>query len=213
MTLPSLVADYKDKVYASSAKRTYSLINQAIKTYEAEEGVVGDISGLFDVTKSSAQVLEKFSKYFQVVKICSSYTSACMKYNYNIRFSSPMYDVDGNSFGTKMALPAMITKDGAIINIVQYSSCERENSGYAYNADGTVKVDADGKPITQTWIDRYCATITFDTNGLAKPNQFGADVFLVTILQNGNIGIGWTERGGNSLKNILLNKEPLYTRY
>ena len=50
MTLPSLIGRWKDKEYEVRAKRSYSLIMQAIERYKAESGVYDDLSGLFELS-------------------------------------------------------------------------------------------------------------------------------------------------------------------
>ena len=57
-----------------------------------------------------------------------------------------------------------------------------------------------------------CATITFDTNGMSKPNQYGADAFQVKVRSDGTFS-GWSGAGWNSLKNILQGGNPIYTKY
>ena len=43
MTMPALIANYKNKEFAVRAKRTYSVISQAIKLYEAENETPGTL--------------------------------------------------------------------------------------------------------------------------------------------------------------------------
>lgn len=111
-----------------------------------------------------------------------------------------------------MYYPLIVLKDGSIIQITQYSSCERESSDVKYNDDGTIMKDADGNPIIGIWIDHYCAAIKFDTNGTAKPNQFGADAFLLRVFKNGYMD-GVNSYGWKSLRAILSGNEPEYTKY
>lgn len=213
MTLPVLLTKYKDHEYAVRCKRTYSLINQAIRKYQADSGTVGDITGLFDVTKTSAEVLNNFSKYFEVVKICNDYSVGCSKYIYSIKYAYPLYNAESDAIGDNMSAPLMILKDGSIIHIEQMTACHNTTSGPDYNPDGTVKVDSDGNPIIFTWNNYYCATLTYDTNGISKPNQFGADAFIVRINENGTIVGDWGGGGKNSLENILNGGGPIYTNY
>ena len=212
LTLPTLITNYKNKEYATRAKRTYSLINQAVQKYQAEEGVAGDVSGLFDTSKTSAEVLTNFSKYFDGAKICLNSSDECSKYSYSILYNYPIYNDENTSVAIRMYYPLIVLKDGSIIQITQYSSCERESSGVKYNDDGTIMKDADGNPIIETWIDHYCAAIKFDTNGTAKPNQFGADAFLLRVFKNGYMD-GVNSYGWKSLQGILSGKDPEYTKY
>ena len=38
-----------------------------------------------------------------------------------------------------------------------------------------------------TWLDKRCAVIDVDTNGLQKPNQYGADVYQIGVYENGQL--------------------------
>lgn len=210
LTLPSLITDYKDKVFAARAKKTYSLIAQAIAKYQADEGTVGDITGLFDTSKTSEEVLLNFSKYFQVTDICLDYS--CPKYLYDIAYDSIKYDVNNEAVLGESSPPIMILKDGTLIWIKQYASCKHETSGVRYNPDGTTVVDDDGKPIIFTFKHEYCAEVAFDTNGSAGPNVFGADAFGLHILENGSFTTN-TASGHKSLQSILQGGDPIYKIY
>ena len=212
LTLPTLITNYKNKEYATRAKRTYSLINQAIQKYQADAGVAGDVSGLFDTSKTSAEVLTNFSKYFDGAKICLNSSGECRKYTYSILYNYPLYSPDMTAINANMNYPLIVLKDSSIMQITQYSSCERELSSPAYNPDGTTKVDADGNPIINHWTSYDCAEIKFDTNGTAKPNQFGADVFVLLVYNDATLS-GAKSTGFTSLQGILSGKDPEYTKY
>ena len=38
-----------------------------------------------------------------------------------------------------------------------------------------------------TWLDKRCAVIDVDTNGLQKLNQYGADVYQIGVYENGQL--------------------------
>ena len=211
ITLPSLIANYKNKELAVRAKKTYSVISQAIKKFEADNSSPGDVTGLFDTSKTSAEVTKNFSDYFEIINYCSS-SSKCPAYRYKVLYSSPLYDENNSAKAGEIAPPLFILKDGSIIKVVQYRSCIRTETYPQYNPDGTLATDADGNTITYTATPQYCASINFDTNGLRGPNQFGADVFEVRYRADGKTE-GWTRSGYNSLLKILQGEMPEYTKY
>ena len=213
MTLPVLIAKYKDNEYAVRCKRTYSLINQAIQKYQADAEVAGDITGLFDVTKTSAEVLENFSKYFEVIKVCKDFTGNCSKYRYGLLYAYPIYNVESMAQSTFMSSPLAILKDGSIINVSQKSSCSHITIDPSYNPDGSIVVDSDGNPVLSENQNYYCATLTFDTNGISGPNQFGADLFQLKIYKDGSMNGAWGAVGAESLKSILSGDAPIYKKY
>ncbi len=212
MTMPVLVGKYKDKEYAAKTKKAYSVIQQAIKQYQADNETIGDVTGLFDTSKTSTEVMINFSKYFNTVKVCPS-KNVCSDLFYDIRYAKPLYDNDDNATSTTFYHPKFVLADGTVIGVMQYSACSREETSTQYNDDGTVKKDSNGNIVTNTYIVNYCATVTFDINGSKNPNQYGRDLFSLRIKENGEFGPGWIFSGYESLKNILMNKDPIYTNY
>ena len=214
MTLPSLIGRWKDKEYEVRAKRTFSLINQAIERYEAESGMIGDFSALFDTSQTSQAVLKHFSEYFESPTLCLTRSDNCSKYVYYVKYSSPLFDENGDAMadGIGISPPLMVLKDGSIVTVKQFDKCEWNYSGTSYNPDGTVKVDENGNPIIYDWVLHYCASIFFDTNGISPPNQAGADVFEIRINKDGQF-TGWGNSGWTSLQSILSGLGPVYTRY
>ena len=57
MTLPSLIADYKEKELVTRAKRSYSVIMNAINAYNADNESLGDNSTLMDYSKTSEEII------------------------------------------------------------------------------------------------------------------------------------------------------------
>ena len=213
MTLPALITNYKNKELATRAKKSYSIISQAVQKYQADNGVVGDITGLFDPSKTSAEVAENFAKYFDGAYLCKNQSSGdCSKFHYPLIYASPLYDENGVSRASWVNYPIIVLKDASLISITQNSACEYKTSGYQYDSDGNTIVDSSGNPVIYEWTEFMCATITFDTNGISKPNQYGADAFQVKVRSDGTFS-GWSGAGWNSLKNILQGGNPIYTKY
>ena len=214
MTMPSLIANYRNKEFAVRAKRTYSIISQAIKLYEAENGTPGDVTGLFDTSKTSKEVLTNFSKYFDGAKLCLNPSKDCEMYAHNVLWASPLYNADGGAGadGGWRTYPMIILKDGSAILLIQYSSCKATETANQYDSDGQIVVDKDGNPVTYTLTRNYCAIVAFDTNGNSRPNQYGADVFSLRVSEDGKF-TGWSKSGWASLQNILNGGDPIYSKY
>ena len=213
MTLPSLIGRWKDKEYEVRAKRSYSLIMQAIERYKAESGVYDDLSGLFDTTKTSKQVTEEFSKYFTAPTLCLEWSERCVKYNHTLLYGSPIYK-DGVTHSQYFGYPFFVANDGSLIRVEQYPECVRIITANETNPDGTVKKDDDGNPITYTYTDKRCANIFFSTNGPAGPNQAGADVFALYVMDDWSVVPAYDNTyGGKSFSSMLAGNGPIYTPY
>lgn len=213
MTLPSLIADYRDKELETRAKRGYSIIEQAVQKAQADLGVVGDNSALFDENKTSEEVALSFSKYFNKIKYCkNSKEQGCKNINYRIKYNSLWSSGNGVSVDNDISsLPKIILPDGMIISIKQgkYNKVVHQ---VQQDSVGNIIKDKDGNPVYFDYIDPG-AFIYFDTNGVKKPNQFGRDAFVLGVWENKITTHTWSKTGGASLKSILLGKGMIYTDY
>ncbi len=69
LTLPNLMADYKNKTYVARLQRAYNTLENALQNYLVDQ----DVDNLADSRIFDSGELEKFmKKYFKVVKFCSS---------------------------------------------------------------------------------------------------------------------------------------------
>lgn len=76
MTMPSLIANYQEKVTITRLKKVYSVLSQLYVSVTQEEGypnewsVVYSDSGSRDGTMTFYNVIKNYSKY---LKICNNY--------------------------------------------------------------------------------------------------------------------------------------------
>ena len=60
MTMPSLIANYKEKEIITKAKKTYSVVTQAFKLAQADAGMPGDNSVIYTGASNSDDVAKAF---------------------------------------------------------------------------------------------------------------------------------------------------------
>ncbi len=214
MTLPSLITKFQDKQLIAQTKKTYSTITNAVLMAQQDLGSIGDNTALFDVTKTSVEVSENFSKYFNSATVCTSAKDkGCIK-DYKIKYTEAYTNGTGANVAYGMGFPMIILIDGSIIRVNQYSSCHRVEPGYAADENGDYKLDADGNKIPIEVVRTNCAIINFDVNGVKGPNQFGRDAYSIYIEPSSINTITWDKTGSASLKNILSGKDELvYGKY
>ena len=88
LTLPNLIANYRDKVLIAQTKRTYSLIMNAITLWKTDVGSFDDNTLLFNPSQSSLETAKNFAKYFNAPKICENQSIAdCSKYYITYKYS------------------------------------------------------------------------------------------------------------------------------
>ena len=215
LTMPSLIAKYQDKVLITATKKAYSTIQNALVSAQADGGLIGDNTYLFDVTQSNLDLTKKFQKYFNGAVICENRTTkGCSKY-YDITYKYATKLIsNGSTIGATNNYPKLILTDGTILSLLQQSSCL--NTWYSCKKDenGYCKKDENGNDILVQGSDDACGYIYFDVNGVKGPNQYGRDAYSLKIRQKDLTGIYYNPTGAQSLKNILSGKDELiYEKY
>lgn len=210
MTLPALVAKYKDKELASRTKKAYSEIQQAAQLAQASLGTPGNNSTLFDITKTSQEVTQNFAKYFNGAKYCAPDTGGneCTGLHYSIKYSG-RYENPGSGTvanGQMYYSHRIVLNDGTVVSVDQQDSEYREGDCQQWNEDGSLGD-------TATCKSSYIAIIRFDVNGNKSPNQFGRDVFQLLVYKNKIEPGGASFYGIQSLRSILSGGDPIYTDY
>ena len=214
LTLPNLIANYRDKVLIAQTKRTYSLIMNAITLWKTDVGSFDDNTLLFNPSQSSLETAKNFAKYFNAPKICENQSIAdCSKYYITYKYSYSSL-LNGVTYGEKPTYPLLMLNDGAKIYIRQSSSCFNTWVSCERDENGFCKKDESGNDIMKPGSDDACGYIYFDVNGEKGPNQFGRDAYLLKVRTNDIVLNPWKPSGYESLRNILSGKDKLiYTNY
>lgn len=185
MTLPTLTAQYQEKILLTQVKKTYSTILNALSAYKAKNEV-SDVSALFDTSNNHNQTLEEFAKYFKTTEVCPGSKKGCGGY-WKIKPTKRRADGNGGvdtTSGYWENMPRMSLADGTLITIQQYNNCYQE-----YENGSNVSMDENGFATDEGsgWIRNYCALLCFDANGSKKPNQAGRDYFCFGVKENGTV--------------------------
>lgn len=166
MTLPVLIADYKEKQNISAYKKIYSELAQINQLLDSEYG------GSWTVACNDFEdkcFRDLFANRMNVLKKCDdSITEGCQ--------ASSTYLDNATNVNT--------------ININDYYPGFVTNSGYSvkfrFHLNGCVTVNDSSLPISDT--DKLsCGWVQIDTNGLKKPNVAGKDIFFLNFYKNGRI--------------------------
>ena len=205
LTLPSLLSNFRDKVMVSQAKKSYSNFQNVLNKMMADEGYT-DYAGIFNTDETQLQKVQKFARYYNSAKVCSSVNQGCGKV-YPVKLATPTNNGSGGLSKEYFDFPRIVTTDGSAIyfrNIRQ--NCEP----FTYQAD--IK-DSNGFSTgeKQTITDTRCTTVIFDVNGENKgPNQYGADIHQVLILPK---KLSVIEGAQGALNSILLQDKLKYQKY
>ena len=199
MTMPSLIANYKEKEVITKAKKDYSLVMQAFSLAQSEAGIPGDNSVLYSGAETADDVAENLSKYITGGHLCLSNSNEklCKDLNYNVLRSAYT-----NKY-SRVTPPAIILPDNGVI-FVTLSECKCVDTvvtGSNLDSDGNQIFNPDGSLSTWTDTRNNCGDIYIDVNGAKRPNKFGYDAFGITV---------WADRVGKSQWNIY-GADSLYS--
>ena len=200
LTLPSLIADYQEKVLVNQAKKSYAVIMNALTAYNYENESVGNYSTLMDANKSSEEILNDFAKFFNVIAICKSPNLKKCGGSYKIKTAYPRNNGSGKNYVLYHFPDRMLIKDGSIVSLERSTTvpgaCYFEWQESERDADGNFILNPDGSIKKHTATSFRCGRIMVDTNGLKGPNRMGSDVFTFLVRQK---EIAWTDSEGSML--------------
>lgn len=164
LTLPPLIAKYKERVIIIKLKKVYNTISQAYERAISENGTP-DTWGLIaqNDPKSAEIFADKIRPYLNVSKYCGRATGCWKNVTYTYLSGGNYDNPETNTRAAKFVL-----SDGALVEIVVMSP------------DCSAAPDA-------------CAFICVDINGKSPPNQAAKDLFTFRFLKNRVIPQGTDE--------------------
>lgn len=211
MTLPGLVAKYKEKVMITQAKRTMSIVYNALNLTRAKTESA-DYSNFFISTAKSDETADIIFKNLNIIERCKSNKNGC---GGDIKIKPQYRTNDGygnvSSGGSLKNYSRAVLKDGSILGIyqAQYAreGCQHDYIAYKKDSNGNYLKDENGDLIAEARTETCCGKIFFDTNGVKGPNQYGQDVFIIYIQPNSYI------QSLGSIQNVIKNNKLYYENY
>lgn len=176
MTIPTLMAQQEKQQYLTSLKKSYSLVNQALKQVAADNGCVDDLkcTGLFNSTTDAASLGAALSPYFKIVKNCQTgQNQGCFATKILANYDgSP--EGGNNSIDNSNWYYKFITADGTSFALLNYTI-----SGASYY--DCAHSGSSGRLGSKSPMTQMCGQVLMDVNGLKKPNFLGRDIFMFYI--------------------------------
>lgn len=119
MTIPTIIQNTQKQEYYARLKKNYSVIINALKLGQVQEGMIGDNKAVFVTTESATASYEtavRFAKYLNTVKVCKNRSeTGCSDVFYNITYATEKEGTWGGNY------PTIILSDGTLYKILQYS--------------------------------------------------------------------------------------------
>lgn len=79
LTMPNLVANYKNKVFINQAKNSFSTLSNALIMTKVNNGL-DSYEDLFQKDRTSDEILDIISKELKVIKTCKSGKGGCISW-------------------------------------------------------------------------------------------------------------------------------------
>lgn len=218
MTLPPLVANYRERQFVTSAQKGYSIIVNALNKWLADNDIIGDYTVFWLSTPSTDELLQKLSTQLNVVSICTNKNMDACGGKYTTLTYKKTNDGHGNtSNGVALNNNRAVLADGMFVSVTNtnynYGSCtnqfwsnERDENGY-FIPDPSSPTGNKG----QYKMSYTCGYVAIDTNGLKGPNQVGTDIFEIGFMPDGSIFADDNTRG--NINYVLQNNKLIKTEH
>lgn len=194
LTLPSLISRYKEKAFVTAAKRSYSVLTNAMNRWNADKGIVGDPS-YFWLSGTNDELIQEFATVLNVIKVCPLAKINSCGGKYNILQYKKINDGNGNTTQENWisgSVGRLILADGSFVFLQRSStdSCDKLSWANSKDENGNFIEDPSSPTgFEGKYVESHtCGRIAYDTNGLKGPNQIGVDVFQIAYFSDGTIG-------------------------
>ena len=215
LTMPSLIAHYKDKVFITSAKRSYSIVTNAFNKWNTDNGVIGDYTYFWTNFPNSDETTKELAKELNAVAICTNSKVDACGGEYDVKYAQKTNDGNGNTKTLYFINSRRIVlADGTFVaaqNEAKNGACTHQYFAPETDADGNYIKD----PSSPTGnkgeykTSNNCGFIHIDTNGLKGPNQIGKDYFIIGVSENKGFYSN-SDKYGN-LEYVLANDKLIET--
>jgi len=196
MTIPTLMKNVQNEQYVISLKKSYTVVNSALKQIASDNGCVDDLTCVTTlVNDSSVDAFgDEFASYFNVVKNCgTTIDDGCFPARTN-------QSIDGRGAGmlldTSSGWYRFVTADGVSIGLF------KSNPAISW-----------ASPEGEKNVSPVYGTVLIDVNGRKKPNIYGRDTFNFYITNGGGASLypyggkydnkfgdgSWWNNGGQNL--------------
>ena len=140
LTIPTLVANYQEKVATVRLKKVYSTISNAYTLLLEKEG---DPTQWNDV-EDFVDISEKFAKYINKAKVCNVGDTGCFKH-------VPRKDLTGKVVDSLLQGGAIVLSDGAVIGFDSQVSLEESLQCNSLNHCFIIVTDINGDKRPNQW--------------------------------------------------------------
>ena len=164
LTLPNLIANYKNKIIAKQLQKTYSTLSQAILMAQAEYGDISQWPILDGKWESTDIIFKDYLKpHLNILKECRN-SAECFP-----------------QAGSALQYYTFVLSDGTQVLLDIWN--HQENTNDLFWSYGVMSA-------SNHYVYNQFLAFTVDVNGDKKPNKSGKDIFVFILAKNGLIPLG-----------------------
>ena len=208
MTMPALIANYKNKVFINQTKKSYSVVLNAMNKWQNDSGA-SNYADLFIQSRTPQELASEFFSYFNTIQLCAR-TTGCMVDKLKLPKARNNGQGKNAYAGTNGFYKAVLT-DGSSIALLPYtggaSDCGRIFVDKDTDSNGNWISDGNGGWKTHETYSKQCGVMIIDANGMKGPNQLGADAYSF-IITNEKI-VNWHTK----IETALIDESLNYINY
>ena len=195
MTMPILVAKYREKLLVNQAKTAYSKLSNALIMVKVHNGYNSYADFMYSIS-SEDEMLDIICNELKVVKKCKKNEKGC--FTWLTKYANKQINNNGQiSYQNFQPTSSAILADGTVISVGNLITEESKRDCT------TVRSYQNSNGDWVSYSDDRCGHIIVDVNGKKLPNQLGADTF----------DFGITENNLNARYPFFYNDELNYEHY
>ena len=190
--MPNLIANYKEKVFVASARKSYSVVINAMNSWLAKNGTPGDFESFWFYSSDINVLAQVFAKELNSVKVCTNSDVDACGGAYDVRMPRKINDGHGNTDSELWIgepVNRIVLADGSflvLLSEVKNGSCTYQQWASEKDSNGFLIPDPSSPNGYKGKYYTYhgCGRIAYDTNGVKQPNQIGTDIFIIGFTSN-----------------------------
>lgn len=175
LTIPTLVQNYQEKNWETSANVFEKKLNEAIKVMNTQQILAKNIS--------TDNFVKKLSENMKITKICDNND---LNMCFSEEFVQNIMNFDTMKIDASITIETKTLQDSKSFDLEDWGT---QTKGLMFNNGITALVaynkNCKEDPYNNRFNGTNCVAILYDTNGFAAPNELGKD-----IRQFGNINLG-----------------------
>ncbi len=193
LTIPTLISNYKNRVFLSQTQKIYNEISNAVVQYKADNRV-DSLDYSFNASSASNDDLKNFLvQYFSVVKVCGDSGEGCLADNYKNRAGNITFS-KSSAVSSNIRACAQLKSGAALC----FLGCFNSACAFSFDLNGTSGPNIGGIDLFGLRLDYYGEYIeesATSVNNCNDPTVSTGEYLATRVLSgcfSGLVASGWS---------------------